>query len=63
MALEALPTGDRLATLAAVAGFGLLIFERLWLASDWLFLFALLLLFAAAAHFALATTRMRRDDG
>jgi hypothetical protein len=62
MALEPLPRGDRMATLSAVAGFGLLIFERIWLASDTVFLGALGLLFAAAAHFALATTRMRRDD-
>ncbi|TVV71859.1 hypothetical protein [Sphingomonas solaris] len=60
---EPLPFGDRLATLAAVVGFGLLIFERLWWSSDMAFLLALALLFAAAAHFALATTRMRRDDG
>ncbi len=63
MALEPLPRADRIATLAAVAGFGLLIFERIWLDSDRIFLLALALLFAAAAHFALATTRMRRDDG
>lgn len=63
MALEPLPRGDRIATLAAVAGFGLLIFERIWLASDIVFLTALALQFGAAAHFALATTRMRRDDG
>ncbi|WP_156679088.1 hypothetical protein [Sphingomonas profundi] len=63
MALDPLSRGDRAATLAAVAGFGLLVFERIWLASDIAFLIALALLFAAAAHFALATTRMRRDDG
>ena len=63
MALEPLPRGDRLATFAAVAGFGLLIFERIWLDSDAIFLLALGLLFAAAAHFAIATTWMRRDDG
>lgn len=63
MALDPLPRGDRIATMSAVGGFGLLIFERIWLASDSLFLLALGLLFAAAAHFALATTRMRQDDG
>jgi hypothetical protein len=63
MALEPLPRGDRIATFAAVAGFGLLIFERIWLASDVIFLAALALQFGGAAHFALATTRMRRDDG
>lgn len=63
MAIEPLPRGERIATLAAVAGFGLLIFERIWLGSDILFLTGLALLFAAVAHFALVTTRMRRDDG
>lgn len=63
MAHAPLPRGDRIATFAAVAGFGLLIFERIWLASDGAFLLGLCLLFAAAAHFALATTWMRRDDG
>ncbi len=63
MGLEPLPRADRIATLAAVAGFGLLIFERIWLGSDTVFLIGLALLFAAAAHFALVTTRMRRDDG
>jgi hypothetical protein len=63
VALEPLPLGDRIATLSAVTGFGLLLFERIWLASDMIFLVALALQFAAAAHFALATTRMRRDDG
>lgn len=63
MALEPLPRGERIATLSAVAGFGLLIFERIWLDNDAIFLLALLLQFAAAAYFALATTWMRRDDG
>ncbi len=58
-----LPRGDRIAIFAAVAGFGLLIFERIWLASDAAFLTGLGLLFAAAAHFAIATTWMRRDEG
>jgi hypothetical protein len=49
--------------MAAVTGFGLLIFERIWLASDTIFLAALALQFSAAAHFALATTRLRQDDG